>query len=148
MENGTHKIAVNTVDGLFENTSTGIYLEDRLLNIVHDLRQSPYLFTANIGRIDNRFLLRYTNEALENPSFEVVANAVFIANNKTQINIQSSIESIESVAVYDVLGRLLFEKSKLKNNNFVINNLAVSNQTLIVKIVLENRKTVTKKIIF
>lgn len=148
MENGTHKIAVNTVDGLFENTSTGIYLEDRLLNIVHDLRQSPYLFTTNIGRIDNRFLLRYTNEALENPSFEAVAKAVLIANKNNQINIQSSIESIESVTVYDVLGRLLFEKSKLKNNTFIINNLAISNQTLIVKIVLENRQTVSKKIVF
>jgi hypothetical protein len=148
MANGNHIIAINSVDGLFESTPIGIYLEDRLLNIVHDLRQSPYLFIANIGRIDNRFLLRYTDEALGNPSFEAVADAVFIANNKNQISIQSSMESIESVTVYDVLGRLLLKKSNIKNNTFLINNLTLSNQTLIVKIVLENGQTVTKKIVF
>lgn len=57
-------------------------------------------------------------------------------------------ESIESVIVYDILGRSLLEKSNIKNNAFAITNLALSNQTLIVKIVLENGQTVTKKIVF
>jgi len=148
MANGNHKIAINKIDGLFETSSIGIYLEDKLLNSIHDLRQSPYTFTANIGRIDDRFVLRYSDQALETPTFEAVANAVFVANNNNQINIHSSIETIESVTVYDVLGRSLLEKSNIKNNAFVITNLALSNQTLIVKIVLENGQTVTKKIVF
>ena len=148
MANGNYKIAINTVDGLFESTSIGIYLEDKLLNSIHDLRQSPYTFTANIGRIDDRFVLRYSDQALGTPTFEAVANAVLVANKNNQINIQSSMESIESVIVYDVLGRSLLEKSNIKNNAFVITNLALSNQTLIVKIVLENGQTVTKKIVF
>ena len=148
MANGNYKISINTVDGLFESTSIGIYLEDKLLNSIHDLRQSPYTFTANIGRIDDRFVLRYSDQALEIPTFEAVANAVLVANKNNQINIQSSMESIESVIVYDVLGRSLLEKSNIKNNTFIINNLTLSNQTLIVKIVLENGQTVTKKIVF
>jgi hypothetical protein len=148
MANGNHKIAINKIDGLFETSSIGIYLEDKLLNSVHDLRQSPYTFTANIGRIDDRFVLRYSDQALGTPTFEAVANAVLVANKNNQINIQSSMESIGSVIVYDVLGRSLLEKSNIKNNTFVINNLALSNQTLIVKIVLENGQTVTKKIVF
>ncbi|CAN1551360.1 Autotransporter-associated beta strand repeat [Flavobacteriaceae bacterium] len=148
MANGNHKIAINKIDGLFETSSIGIYLEDKLLNSIHDLRQSPYTFTANIGRIDDRFVLRYSDQALGTPTFEAVANAVLVANKNNQINIQSSMEFIESVTVYDVLGRSLLEKSNIKNNTFVINNLALSNQTLIVKIVLENGQTVTKKIVF
>jgi hypothetical protein len=40
------------------------YFRDKTLNTIHDLRQSPYIFTAVNGTYNNRFLLRYTNTTL------------------------------------------------------------------------------------
>ena len=46
-------------DGLF--VGQNIYLEDKLLNVIYDLRTTPYSFTATEGIVENRFVIRYTN---------------------------------------------------------------------------------------
>jgi hypothetical protein len=61
---GRYQIAIGAVDGLFENVQQPIYVEDRELEIFHNLRQTPYGFDAVPGSYDNRFFLRYANNAL------------------------------------------------------------------------------------
>jgi hypothetical protein len=144
---GNYKIAISAVDGLFEQGQP-IFLEDNLLNIIHDLRLAPYNFSADAGRSDDRFVLRYTDgSALDNPDFETFNNSVVLVTNRGELTIKSSIENIEGVMVYDILGRQLFVAKGVNNNEFVASNISMSQQTLIVKIRLENGVVVTRKIV-
>ena len=143
---GDYKIAIAAVDGLFEHEQP-IYLEDKELNIIYDLRQSPYSFSSAAGIFNARFVLRYTNTALGNPDFGNIENSVIVAGNQGELMIKSSIENIQEVTIYDVLGRQLFFTKEINNTNFVTSNISFSQQTLIVKIKLENGMTISRKII-
>jgi hypothetical protein len=143
---GDYKIAIAAVDGLFEHEQP-IYLEDKELNIIYDLRQSPYSFTSAAGIFNARFVLRYTNTALGNPDFGNIENSVIVAGNQGELTIKSSIENIQEVTIYDVLGRQLFFAKEVNNTNFVTSNISLSKQTLIVKIKLENGMIISRKII-
>ena len=73
--NDTFSIRIDHFDGLFENQN--VYVEDLLLNVIHDLKQSPYTFTSGIGSFDDRFVLRYTSDAfLNTPEFGNVAGVI------------------------------------------------------------------------
>lgn len=143
---GSHTIAIKKVDGLFLDPNQGIYLEDKLLNIVYDLRNSPYVFTSEAGTFNNRFLLRYTTNALGNPDLGAAENNVILTSNQGVMTIKSIVENIQEITVYDILGRQLFESKSIGNKDFTTSNI-VRQQTLIVKIKLENGVLVTRKII-
>ncbi|RTY90873.1 T9SS sorting signal type C domain-containing protein [Flavobacterium sp. GT3R68] len=146
--NGTYQIAIAAADGIFAAGGQTIYLEDLLLNVIHNLSAAPYQFTTVTGIINNRFVLRYTDAALGNDSFEIVENGVTVATENHEINIKSQLEQMKNISVYDVLGRQVFEKNNINTTAFTIQNLVVSQQALIVKIILENGQTVSKKIVF
>lgn len=146
MQDGQYKIAIAAVDGLFSNASQNIYLEDKLLGITHDLRQNPYSFTANAGIVNDRFVLKYTGTALGNPDFGTV-NDIILTSNQGQMSIKSSIENIQEVTVYDILGRQLFEAKSIGNKDFSTSGINAHQQALVVKIKLENGTIVTRKII-
>ncbi len=92
-------------------------------------------------------MLRYTNETLGNEEIVAVAAGVNVYANDA-INVVSTKEMIQSVAVYDVLGRLVAEKKNVNTTSTVINNVTISKSAYIVKVVLENGVEVSKKIIF
>ena len=145
MSAGDYKIAIAAVDGLFEHDQP-IYLEDKVLNIIYDLRQNPYSFTSVAGIINDRFVLRYTNATLGDPNFNF-ENTVVVATNHSELTIKSSIENIQEVTVYDILGRQLFFAKGISSTNFVTSAISASQQALIVKIKLENGVMVSRKII-
>lgn len=146
VSNGSHTIAIKKTDGIFVDDVT-VYLQDLALNVIHDLKQSPYTFTANKGIINNRFVIRYTNNTLGNTDFETLSNSVTVTGNNGQVTVTSLRENIKEVMVYDVLGRALLEARSINNLNFSRGNVTQSNQALIVKVTLENGATVTKKIV-
>lgn len=144
---GNHKIAIRHVDGLFSGNQN-IYLEDKKLNIIHDLKANPYDFTVdNSGFENNRFVLRFTNTTLGNDDFEATSNAVTIYANDN-INVTSSLERIKEVVVYDVLGRQITSKKNISANSTVLANVRPTQSALIVKVTLENGQLVTKKVIY
>ena len=143
----TYTIAIAAVDGLFSNDDQSIYLEDRELNIIYDLKQAPYHFTAFAGQYDNRFLLRYTNNELATENFQA-SNDVLVFSEKAELMVKSYSENIASVSVYDVLGRKIFSSDNVDESELHIDTLKPTHQTLILKIKLVNGQTVTKKTIY
>ena len=142
--NGNHKIAIAAIDGVFKENQD-IYLEDKLLNITHDLKQNPYLFTSNSGIFNERFNLKFKNSTLSSPNFNNNIISIYNVNNK--INIKSEDESIYSYEIFDILGRKIIGESNLALFNIEI-EIPKSNQTYILKIKLtSDDKLITKKII-
>ncbi|TXI68428.1 MAG: hypothetical protein E6Q46_01225 [Flavobacterium sp.] len=144
--NGIYKIAIGAIDGLFEQ-GQNIYLEDKLLGIIHDLRQAPYSFTGTSGVVNNRFVLRYTNETLGNEDFETLDNSVFVIGGDN-LSVTSTRESIKDVVVYDVLGRLIKNKQNVNSFNVSLNEIIKTNSALIIYVTLENGKQIIRKVLY
>jgi hypothetical protein len=144
---GTYNIAIAEVDGLFTAGAQIVYLEDKSLNIIHNLTAKPYQFTENKGIINNRFVIRYTKNSLQNSDMDY-NNLVKIFNNNGNMNVTSTAESIKDIIVYDVLGKILLDKKNINKNEIILNELRPTTNVLIVKVILENNKTVMKKVIY
>ena len=56
---GSYTIAIDHVDGLFNNPNQNIFLKDNATNTTHNLRESAYTFTAAAGSDSSRFELVY-----------------------------------------------------------------------------------------
>ncbi|HMI06797.1 MAG TPA: T9SS sorting signal type C domain-containing protein [Flavobacterium sp.] len=145
---GNYKIAISAADGLFQDTAANIYIEDKLLGIIHDLRQAPYDFSSEAGTVNNRFVLRYNNTVLGNTAFDLSENNVVVAAKDHRITVKSYTDPIESITVYDLPGRQIFNKQNVNGKEFTIAETMLQQQTLIVKTKLQNGQIVTRKIVF
>ena len=148
---GVYTIAINQVDGVFANKSQKIYVEDKLNGNIHDLTQIPYEFTGVKGISNNRFVLRFT-DGKEVQQEEIAAmiklNDVTVITTENQIQIESSIIKVINYEVYNVLGQSVAVKNAVHANKITETSIRKNNQTLLIKIQLENGQTIMKKIIF
>lgn len=142
---GNFTIGINQADGTLSNQP--IYLEDRLTQTIHDLRIANYTFTTAIGTFDDRFMLKYQNTNLGSDDFENNKNNLIVTVKDKVININSLNDTIDKIFIYDISGKLIYKKDKINSNQFS-RQLSVAEQVLIVKIILENDREQTRKIIF
>ncbi len=64
LESGEFQISIDHFEGVFSD-GQNIFLEDSFLNVIHNLSNSPYLFSQNAStQINDRFILRFTNSQL------------------------------------------------------------------------------------
>jgi hypothetical protein len=145
-QSGMFTIAINTIDGLFATTNQAIYIEDTYSNTIHNLRTMPYTFTSESGTFNDRFILKYRDSALGIDEFKAL-NLNITAPNGDYIKITSDNNPIKSIQVYDLLGRVLLDKTNVNNTELIIENNNLSEGTYIVKATLGNNKFRIQKII-
>ncbi|MEY8848052.1 T9SS sorting signal type C domain-containing protein [Psychroserpens sp. XS_ASV72] len=144
---GQYTIAISGVDGLFLNNDQNIYLEDTYTNVIHNLKASPYTFTVD-DAIDygDRFILRYTDDTLSINEFELNGLSI-IAPKGNYIKVTSSSNTIDSVVVYDLLGRTMYNQTGIGASEFTVQNPNLSSGSYIVKATLNNGIAKTQKVI-
>lgn len=140
----TYKINLSDFDGLFLNQD--IYLEDKLLNVVHNLKEGYYTFSSNAGTFEDRFVLRFSAQSLGVPTFN--EESVVVYKNAQGLHINTGFTPMETVAVYDVAGRLLASKMTINDVTTSFVSLPATQQVLLVKVTSESGKTVTKKLVY
>ena len=145
---GNYTIAIAYADGVFENGNQTVYLLDKLNNTYHNLTLSSYNFSSNQGIINDRFELHYTNTLLNNTSFEVSANQVTVFSRENNIEIKSTNQNINSITIYDILGRTLENKKDINTTIISVDTIQKNNQPLLVKVYLNNGQLITRKIIY
>lgn len=143
---GSFTIFIKAIDGLFANQNQNIFLEDKQLNLIHDLRVTPYTFSADQGETLDRFVLRYTNQILSTND-NVFSNQVTIFVND-HINVKSLGQSVNEIIVYDILGKTLVDKKNINQQEIILSELKSTTNMLIVKVKLENDVVITKKVIY
>lgn len=141
---GSYSLAIAGVDGLF-NTQN-IYIKDNSLHLIHNLKTTPYQFVAEDGNCTNRFQLVFTNGALGASQFELNNSISVVANQ--QIQIKSSNEFMQSIVIYDVLGRKLFDNKQVNATQLDISQIQQNNTTLLVEITTQSGARIIKKIIY
>ncbi len=145
-QEGNYTIAINTLDGLFENETQNIYIEDTYTEVIHSLREAPFVFNIGAGIYNDRFILRYTNEALNVEEFNLESGLEIFVPKNTSIQVRSK-GLINSVSVYDILGRTLEEHKNINATDFSINNPNYSEGTYIIKVILVNGAQKTQKVV-
>ena len=140
----TYTIEMPEYDGLF--TSQHVYLEDTLLQVIHDLSVSPYTFATESGTFENRFILRYTMEALGTPVFN--ESSVVVYRNEQGLFIHTGTVSMQAVKIYDIRGRLLTSRDAINATETSFTTLPATQQVLLVQITSEEGISVTKKVVY
>lgn len=144
----TYQIALSNQEGVFADDLVGIYLEDTLLGVVHDLRLAPYQFVTEAGTFDTRFVLRYNNGLLAVNPTDLNENNVVVFKKNEQIHIETSLVKMKSVKIFDMQGRLVIEKNEINSQSASLQKVGLANQVLMVQITSIDGVIVSKKIIF
>lgn len=142
---GNYTISIDHVDGLFL-TSQDIILIDNNTGTETNLKASSYLFAAVAGVDNARFSLKY-QKTLNVNSSNYDENTISVHKNNGAISIKSSAAAIENIKLFDIAGRLLFEKKKVNSTETAIESIKFANQVLIVQITTADKSIVNKKVV-
>lgn len=75
-------------------------------------------------------------------------NSITVGIDNKVINVEAPNQIIKEVFVFDVSGKLLYNKNKVLDSKLVIADLRSSNQVLVVRVVLNNNQSEVKKVIY
>ena len=160
---GTFEIKIAQVDGILVDHA--VFLEDHATGIIHNLKNGSYSFTTQKGTFNDRFVLVYVdktavviptvitpvvvlNPTLETPSLTTNSKSVIVSAKNNQIKVNSFDETIDTIMVYDLRGRKLYENLNVNRNEYQISTLVQNKQLLIVVIELKNGLKQSKEIIY
>ncbi len=141
---GSYNISVDHTEGLFSGNQD-IILVDHLTGTETDLKSGGYTFAAAAGVNNARFSLKY-QKTLGNTQQILDENNILVYKNKEAIHIKSGHSLIDKVTIYDINGRLIYEKEKIKSKEISLESSKFGNQVLILKI-YSDKKMVSKKIV-
>jgi hypothetical protein len=143
-ENGIYKLAIDNIEGsLFVEELQDIYIEDLYLNVIHDLRQSPYTFAGTSGVTNNRFLLRYNNEqALSLNDIAFSETFAFVQNGILKVN---SSQKINNITIFDLTGKTIIQYPVNGIDSRFTSIFNFSKGAYLASIKISNGAVVTKK---
>ncbi|WP_066222408.1 choice-of-anchor D domain-containing protein [Formosa haliotis] len=107
-------IAIDDFEGSFL-TENPLFLEDRLLNTFHDLKESGYKFTSETGVFNNRFYISFKAPALHTDDLEHHSKLSIIQHDENQwlFKLDSNQLQMESIKIHNTLGQ---EMHQIKTN--------------------------------
>ncbi len=140
---GDYTIAIDHTDGLFSEGQS-VYLRDNVTGTVHNLSSGDYTFSSEAGSFDTRFELIYQMPlGVSNPKFNA-GQVVIYRDAGNNLIINTGMESMAAVKVFDINGKLILEKSDIHNTQTSL-YIGLSNEVILVQIETENGTIVTKK---
>lgn len=141
---GYYIISIYDMQGVFEQNQD-IYLVDYQLNKTWNLTKEPYRFLSRSGRFNDRFLIVYKPKFSVNQDFS--RNEIEFIRKDNQIVINSTIDKITQVEVFDLNSRPVFRKSEINAKNYKINPNNLGHQIIVVSVTTETGEIVNKKFV-
>lgn len=138
-------ISLSNAEGIFRNNQK-IYIHDKVDNKYYDLTSAQYKFTNN-ENTNNRFEIVYHIKTTNNEDIETIVSDLVSVSIKSNLFSILATSPISKVTLYDMAGKVLFDKSCSNNTNSVNANINLSNGVYISKVILSNIVMFTKKII-
>lgn len=139
----TYSVTLTEKEGIF--TSQPIYLRDNQTSTIHNLQQSEYIFTSDVGNFAGRFDILYDSALSNNDNY--FENNILVFSSNSNLIIKSTKDLIDSIAIYDLSGRLLLNE---KGFNSLEEHLKIrqTNQVLIVKVKTIDGAVKIQKVLF
>lgn len=144
---GNYSIELENFDGLFEE-GQNVYLEDKWLNVIHNLKESNYDFTTESGTFEDRFEIQFTDGTLGVNNPTEPGNAIVVYKNNETIFVNASNLTMTEVKLFDIRGRLITAKQDILASEVSFANLNVANQLILVQITTIDGEIVTKKVAY
>ena len=145
--NSTFKFSLVQVVNFSE--SQDIFLYDAFDGSYHNLKLADYEVSLPTGIYNNRFEITFKSEALSiaNP----INENIFVVQNNSSQQLQISnptMMDLKSVTLYDVTGKLLFNKTKLQiKESYEFSTASLSDAVYLVKVQSMDGQSFSKKII-
>ena len=119
-ESGRLTLDIDQLEGVFNNGET-VYLNDKDLNIQHDLTSSSYTFDTTAGEFNDRFEIVYASKSLSTTPEVTNSNEVKVYQTGNLTYVVSDNGLIDSIDVVDVSGRLIKSDKSLNQNKVQLN---------------------------
>ncbi len=118
---GEIKITIDKIEN--ETTTLNIYLHDKDLNVYHNLKQSDYKVSLNVGTYLNRFEITFSNKleqtALSIDDLNNDSLNVFYSNKKSSLVIQNpNLTILKSAELFNILGQSVYKFDKIGNEDY------------------------------
>jgi hypothetical protein len=141
---GDYVFSIDHAIGLF-SADQPIYIKDNLMNVMHNLKESNYTFASGAGTFNNRFELVY-QETLATTQPQLNASGFIVYKQNHDVVINSGKTVMAKIAIYDIRGRLLVERTNVNATEIKIPT-DMTNQVLVIKITSDQNETITKKVV-
>jgi len=142
---GVFHIEIDHQDRFFNEKE--IFLVDKSLNKIHNLSEKAYEFESEIGNFNNRFVIIFNDKTLKIKDIKEISEEVLISVYNHIISVESVNVNLKEVMVYNISGQKLYCKDSIEERKITIQKL-FAHQILFVKVLLENGKVESKKIMF
>jgi len=142
-----YTLSIAQLEGDFLNNND-VYLNDNLLNTLHNLKIRDYSFTSEVGEFNERFEIVFNEEALSlgNQTLKNIELSIIeLQNDDVQFNLSGSID-MASIQIIDLQGRILYSL-KATGNSKTYNLTNLNQAVYIAKVNLVNGYVITKKTI-
>lgn len=128
-------------------SNNNVYLKDNLTSTIHNLSDSDYNFTSEVGEFNDRFEIAFSAAALSNEDFESHENTIKIVQlDDSNIKFTSEASTFKSIEIFDLLGRSLYQL-KGESNSESYNLSPLKDSVYIANIELANGTAISKKFI-
>lgn len=143
---GIHSISLNHCDGVFVQ-GQDLFVLDMVTGNIINLHERPIVADVGAGTYDNRFFMGYSYDILQTlATKKALATQLKVFTTNNIIALESS-TLVQSIMIYDISGKLLYNISGLQTQNIAINGEAWKSQPIVLQIYTGNKRT-TKKIVY
>lgn len=141
-----YKIAVAEILN-FEGAEN-VYLHDKVADTYHDIKNSEYEMILPAGVNNTQYEITFVANALGAPDFTADSFDVVQNNGSQTLTIANpKLIDLKSVALYDIGGKLIFNKTALgSKNNYQFSTSGISDAVYVVKIITASNQESAKKI--
>ncbi len=140
-----YTLSIDHIQGEFMQNGT-IYVRDNFMGTIHNLKESDYTFTSDVGIFKTRFDIIFNEGTLSNSDNNITEKEVSIVeleNDNVRFSVNNNM-TIDSVRILNLLGQEIYRfKSNKKSEVFNLSNL--NRTTYIAQINLSNGRTINKK---
>jgi len=147
---GTMTYSLKIIDIQNIDETQGIFLRDNKENILWDLRQEVYNFSATPGQDHDRFDIVFENRStLDVNEFNITDILIYVNANQDKLFVKGLNQDAQSLSFTNILGQTI-KTFRTLSVNTIENGIDVSNLAsgvYIVNLTTQNNKVVTKKII-
>ena len=144
----TLNISIDELQGTLNNENIEILLEDKLLNLTHNLKTSSYTFDLNSpGYYDDRFNLIIKESGILHTGSSAFDANLIVERKGSKITFKTKNNAmIVRFKASDFLGRSLMDINPKKNHYTLKSHNFQVGSVLLINIELDNNESFSKKI--
>lgn len=141
---GELTISLYGTEGVLNDVT--VYLKDNLLNSIHNLTNSDYIFSTETGNFEDRFEIVFQSESLSITDDKISSNELTIIeleNGSVKFSVGNNL-TIKTIEIIDLIGRTLYNlNGNSSTETFELPSL--SQTAYIAKVYLSNGQTIIKR---